>query len=171
MSLTRPKNLKDFRNTLLNLTNEQKDINPWASSSDNYAKLMTRVRVQSPVFREGTPASDLEMLTVAPTASRSAANLPCVCWKSPTEESRRTKSSAKSWDTILRSPTWTLSSPTLRLEILFMNITNRIGDKWQRWHSPTSTTTGIWVSNSKQIWITGWSSLIIAVYFISYMMT
>ncbi|KAK0144409.1 hypothetical protein N1851_017229 [Merluccius polli] len=64
---------------------------------------------------------------------------PSVHWSLRSDEANKTTSSAKSRDAILRFPNWTLSSPRLPLEILSMNITNRIGEKGQPWWSPTLT--------------------------------
>ncbi|XP_037602146.1 A disintegrin and metalloproteinase with thrombospondin motifs 17 isoform X2 [Sebastes umbrosus] len=60
-----------------------------------------------------------------------------VCYRS--DEANRATSSAKSRDAILRAPNRTLSSPRLRLEILSMKFTNRIGDKGQTWRRPSPT--------------------------------
>lgn len=52
------------------------------------------------------------------------------------KKATRTKSSAKSVDTILRFQTWKLFLPWLCLKSPSVNITNRIGDggwPWQRW--------------------------------------
>ena len=66
--------------------------------------------LQSTVFWQRTMASDLEVLTLIPTASHSAANRPSACWRSRSDGANRTTSSAKSRDAILRSPSRTLSS-------------------------------------------------------------
>ncbi|KAF7642496.1 hypothetical protein LDENG_00256980 [Lucifuga dentata] len=55
--------------------------------------------------------SDLEVPTLIPVASHSASNLPSVRQRSLSDEASRTTSSAKSRDTILRSPNWTPSDP------------------------------------------------------------
>jgi len=84
-------------------------------------------------------ASDMEVLTLIPTASYSAANRPSACWRSRSDVANRTTSSAKSRDKLPRSPNRTLSSAMLHLEILSMKFTNGIGDKGQPWWSPTLT--------------------------------
>jgi len=93
------------------------------------------------IFRQRTMASDLEVLTLIPTAAHSTANHPSACWRSQSDVADRTTSSAKSRDAILRSPNRTLSTPRLHLEILSMKITNhkQNRDKGQPWQSPTPT--------------------------------
>ena len=104
-----------------------------------FYSLCSQSRRRSPPFRQSTMASDLEVLTLIPATSHSAAKHPSACWRSQCVEANRTTSSAKSREAILRSPNRTLSSPRLHLEILSMKITNRIGDKGQPWQSPTPT--------------------------------
>ncbi|KAK3521271.1 hypothetical protein QTP70_002922 [Hemibagrus guttatus] len=84
-------------------------------------------------------ASDLEVLTLIPAASHSAAKCPSACCKSRPEEANRTTSSAKISDEILWSPNRTPSSPWLCLEILSIKTMNRTGDKGQPCWSPTCT--------------------------------
>ncbi|XP_045914039.1 CMP-N-acetylneuraminate-beta-galactosamide-alpha-2,3-sialyltransferase 1-like isoform X3 [Micropterus dolomieu] len=73
-----------------------------------------------------------------PCCSDSPANLllqsPLTC-----EQAIRTTSSVKSSDEFPSPPNRNPSSPQLRLDILSMNITNRIGDKAQPWQRPTLT--------------------------------
>jgi len=76
-------------------------------------------REHSNIFQQRTMASDLELLTLIPTASHSAANYPVRAGGHGL------------------SPNSTLSSPRLCLEILSMKDTNRIGDKGQPWRSHT----------------------------------
>uniref|UniRef100_A0A3B4ACZ8 DH domain-containing protein n=1 Tax=Periophthalmus magnuspinnatus TaxID=409849 RepID=A0A3B4ACZ8_9GOBI len=96
-------------------------------------------RGQTTFFRSTTMALDLEELILIPAASHSAANHPSACCRSWLKEAIRTTSSANSRDEILWFPNQTPSSPWLRLEILFINIMNRTGDKGQPWRSPTCT--------------------------------
>ncbi|XP_060894277.1 uncharacterized protein LOC132974322 [Labrus mixtus] len=119
--------------SLVNKTPRYLNSSTWGKDS-----LPTR-RAQSTYFRQRTMASDLEVLTLIPAASHSAANHPNACWRFQLEEANKTTSSAKSRDEILRSPNWKPSSPRLLLEILFLKITNRIGDKRQPWRRPTRT--------------------------------
>lgn len=49
-----------------------------------------------PFLRERTMASHLEVPTLIPTVSHSAANRSSECWKSQSDEAKRTTSSAKS---------------------------------------------------------------------------
>ncbi|KAK3514175.1 hypothetical protein QTP70_005259 [Hemibagrus guttatus] len=74
-------------------------------------------------------ASDLEVLTLIPAASHSAAKHPSACCKSRLEGANRTTSSAKSSDGILWSPNRTPSNPWMYLEILSIKTMNRTGDK------------------------------------------
>uniref|UniRef100_A0A8C2WQY3 THAP domain-containing protein 1 n=1 Tax=Cyclopterus lumpus TaxID=8103 RepID=A0A8C2WQY3_CYCLU len=96
-------------------------------------------REQSAGFRQSTMASDLEVLTLIPAASHSAAKRPSECWRSRSEEANRTTSSANSREAIPRLPNRILSAPWLRLDILSMKVTNRTGDKGQPWRRPTPT--------------------------------
>ena len=113
--------------SLMNKTPRYLNSFAWGSNS-----LPTR-REHSTVFRQRR-----RWLSSQP-ASHSAANRPSACWRSRSYVANRTTSSAKSRDAILMSPKRTLSSPRLRLEILSVKITNRIGDKGQPWRSPTPT--------------------------------
>ena len=77
--------------------------------------------------------------SLVPAASHSAANCSSVGGHGvlkPTQPQHLQKAEKQS---DLRSPSWTLSSPQLCLEILSMNITDRIIEKGQPWRSTTPT--------------------------------
>ncbi|MEQ2170295.1 hypothetical protein GOODEAATRI_034047 [Goodea atripinnis] len=86
-----------------------------------------------------TISSDLEALILIPAASHSAANCSSESCRSRADETNRTTSSAKSRDAILRQPKRIPSTLWLHLEILSINVMNRISDKRQPWWSPTLT--------------------------------
>lgn len=75
-------------------------VSTWASKT-----LPTR-KQESIVFQWSTTV--LEVLTLIPAASHSAANLLTVRFRSWSSEASETTSSAKSFDAVLRSPNWTL---------------------------------------------------------------
>ena len=83
--------------------------------------------------------SDVEVLSLIPAASHSAANGSSKSWRSSLDEANRTTSSAKSRSAILRSSNWNPSGPQLRLWIPSIKLMNRICDKGQPCRSPTLT--------------------------------
>ena len=115
--------------SLMNKTPRHLNSFCWGRSSP------PNLRRQSTIFQKGTMASDLEVLTLIPVASHSTANNPSACWRSRAEEANKTTFLQRA----VRFPDRTLPSQSLCLEILSMNITNRIRNKGQPWQSPTPT--------------------------------
>ena len=83
--------------------------------------------------------SYLEVLVFIPAPSHSAANRSSESWRSRPDEANRTTSSAKSRDPILKSPNQTPSTPWLRLEIMSLEVMNKMSYKEQPRRSPTLT--------------------------------
>lgn len=110
--------------------------NTWTPLLGGSGSLPTR-REQSTVFMQRTVASDLEMLTIMPTASHSTAKPhPSACRRSQSEEGNITTSSAEEQQR-LGLPNQKLSSSRLQLEILSSKTTNRVGDTDQPCWSAT----------------------------------
>ena len=86
-----------------------------------------------------TMVSGLEVLILISAVSHSAANHSSESWRSPLDGANRTTSSAKSRSEILRPTNWNPSALWLHLEILSINVMNRICDRGQPWQSPNLT--------------------------------
>nr|XP_049573891.1 uncharacterized protein LOC125967159 [Syngnathus scovelli] len=121
-----PIRLSISRSILPSLVNKT----PTYLNSSTWGRISSPIRRgHSTLFRSRTMDSDLEVLTLIPTASHSAANRSSESWRSRPEEANSTTSSAKSRDAMLRSPNRTPSTPRLRLEILSIKIMN---PHWER---------------------------------------
>lgn len=70
---------------------------------------------------------------------------PSKCWRSCSDKTNRTMSSAKIRNTMPRSPKRTLSSTLMHPDILSMNIMNRIRGKGQPWSAHFGSTETGWL--------------------------